>query len=269
MKDRYNLIKKGVVLLGLLALIPACATNPDQARKEESWVSSKVLKFDDIVYFAANNELGVKRIQKDEVLKEFLFTYTPMAKEYEARLITQYDIAGYLKGIQQKIEDYNKTAGYKDKTYRLFTNMTVGQYSPKQEAFLMFTPYDNYSILTINNPMPRSHEIASAQNSGKGSFSASLRFQPYFKLPISKESATKALTNNFAIKQNMSVPVMLEYTVDHCSIITGSNESNGASYCIIKIKKASVFEKSDIDGYTQPINYLVPVDEKAASSAAK
>lgn len=265
MKNIFRLTIILVVITSLLAFILACATSRSQARTEESWTSTKTLKFDDIVYFAANDELERKSIPRDEVLKEFLFTYMPMAKEYEARLITKHDIDGYLNSIQQKILEYNKTtAGYKNKTYHFITYMKVGPYSPEESGFLMFNKFDDYVDCTMNNPHSRSHDIPSRQNVGKGSSYAGFKFQPFFKLPLDQESATKAIISKFPIKENMTVPVLFEYSVDHCNIITGNRSRNGSSCCVIKIMKASVFENSNRGHYTKLIN-LVPVDRSAAS----
>lgn len=249
-----------ITLVVLTIFLSACATAQNSNKQEESWVSLKELKFDDIVYFSANDELSKKDLSREEVIKEFLYTYTSYAKEYEARLLTNYNVDEYLKSMDQKITDFNLKSGYKDKKFHLFTRMTISKYSPKEEGFLMFDVFDNYNHYTINNPMPRPHDFKSKDSQGRGSYSVTLRFQPFFKIPLSKKDATEAIKTNFAIRENMQVPVMLEYSIENCRIIPGSRERNGASYCVIKIAKASVFEKTNIDGYTKPINYLVPVD---------
>ena len=129
----------------------------------------------------------------------------------------------------------------------------------------MFNKFSNYDHYLINNQSPRSHEIASRENSGRCSFFTKLHFRPYFKIPLDKKSATEVLKANFAIRENMEVPVMLEYKIDNCRMLEGSYNSNGSSYCIINIVKASVFADSNINAYTKPINFLVPVDQSEAN----
>lgn len=262
LKNYYKIIRRFITLILLTFILSACVTTQTQykSRQKESWVPLGELKFDDIVYFSANDELNNKNLSSNDVVKEFLYTYYNYAKEYEARILTSYNVDEYLKNMTQKIIDFNRNSNYKGKKYRLFTSMKVGKYIPKEKCFLMFNVFDNYNFYTIKNPMSCPHGIKSKDNQGRGIYSAVLKFQPFFKLPLSQKDATEAIKANFEIRENLQVPVMLEYEIENTGIIPGSRSRNGESYCIIKITKASVFGKANIDGYTKPINYLIPVD---------
>jgi hypothetical protein len=85
-------------------------------------------------------------------------------------------------------------------------------------------------------------------------------FYPYFILPLNIQRATEALIKNYDIRNNILLPVMSEYTIDHCGVIPGTFERNGYVYCVINIEKAFVYSKKTIDEYEESINILQPID---------
>ncbi len=252
-------------MMVLIVSIMACSTLLTKPTgPQASWSGLKELKFDDLWYLAMNDSLKRKDLSTDLIIDEYAYSRNDTAREYESRKLTKFNVDEYKKELLEKIK--SRSFDYTGKKYRLFIQWVVRDYSPRENGFLMFHRLDNYTQYRVNNPNLGSRNFAlfSYDSAGKGSFEARLHFHPYFILPLDKQKATEALKTNFNIRQNMSLPVMIEYTIDHCGVNTGNRNENGSVYCIINIEKASVFANSNINDYEKPINYLQPVDISVA-----
>jgi hypothetical protein len=256
----------------LFASIIACSVMQTGSNKPiASWANLINLSFEDIWYLAMNDSLNRNDISTESVIDEYIYTHNNTAKEYESRKLTKFNIDGYRKEVIEKIKSRN--FDYNAKRHRFFSDWKVGEYSQKYNGFLMFdllwreSDYrGNRSWWNIQNPTPRdtyTPQLFSRDSAGKGSFEAHLYFYPYFILPISIQRATEALIKNYDIRNNLLLPVMSEYTIEHCGVIQGSFEHNGYVYCVINIEKAFVYSKKSINEYDEPINILQPIDIKS------